>query len=92
MTTAEKTEVKKLITQKKMPAINVVADKQADDSKVKSKKSKKTSNLVSSFSPEEHRKMIADNAYFRAQRRNFSAEGTESDWLDAESEVNSWLN
>ena len=92
MTTTEKTEVKKLITQKKMQAITVVADTAADDSKVKSKKSKKTSNSVSSLSPEERIKMIADNAYFRAQRRNFSPEGIESDWLDAESEVDSWLN
>ena len=92
MTTPEKTEVKKLITQKKMQAITVVADTAADESKVKSKKSKKATNSVSSLSPEERIKMIADNAYFRAQRRNFSPEGIESDWLDAESEVDSWLN
>lgn len=91
MTTPAKTAVKKLITQKKMPAISVAADKQADVSKIKSKKLKKTSNSVSSLSTEERRKMIADNAYFRAQRRNFAPEGIESDWLDAESEVNSWL-
>lgn len=41
---------------------------------------------------QQRRTMIANNAYFRAQRRNFSPEGIESDWLDAESEVNSWLS
>jgi hypothetical protein len=91
MTTPEKTEVKKLITQKKMPAITAATGAQADASKAKSKKSMKASNSVSSLSTEERRKMIADNAYYRAQRRNFSTEGIESDWLDAESEVNSWL-
>lgn len=89
-----------------MPAIIVAADEKANAGKSKSQKSKKIATSASSFStekimtkelivdaisPEERSKMIADNAYFRAQRRNFSVEGIESDWLDAESEVNSWL-
>lgn len=91
MTTPAKTDVKKLLTQKKMLELTVAADKKAVTSKTKSKTPKKVASSVSQLSAEERLKMIADNAYFRAQRRNFSVEGIESDWLDAESEVNSWL-
>jgi hypothetical protein len=38
-------------------------------------------------SPEDRRRMIADAAYFRAERRGFAAGGELDDWLAAEGEI-----
>jgi len=35
--------------------------------------------------------MIAENAYYRAQRRDFNPDGIEADWLEAEAEINQRL-
>ncbi|MGZ8262305.1 MAG: DUF2934 domain-containing protein [Methylotenera sp.] len=44
---------------------------------------------IRKISAEEHRKMIANNAYYRAERRNFTSGYEKDDWLAAEAEVNS---
>jgi hypothetical protein len=40
------------------------------------------------LSPEERRRLIAETAYFIAERRGFSAGSELEDWLQAEAEVN----
>jgi hypothetical protein len=89
MTTLKKTAEKKpaaqkLVTEKKVPAIGVVKERKPVAAKPRA--SKKVT-AASKVSEEERKKMIADNAYFRAQRRNFSPDGIEEDWLEAEAEV-----
>ena len=89
MTILKKTAVKKpaaqkLVTEKKVPAIGVIKEKKPVVTKPRA--SKKVT-AVSKVSEDERKKMIADNAYFRAQRRNFSPDGIEEDWLEAEAEV-----
>jgi hypothetical protein len=41
--------------------------------------------------PEARRAMIAEAAYFRAERRGFAAGGEVDDWLAAETEIDSLL-
>ncbi len=84
MTILKKTAVKKPVTEKKVPAIGVIKEKKPVVTKPRA--SKKVT-AVSKVSEDERKKMIADNAYFRAQRRNFSPEGIEEDWLEAEAEI-----
>lgn len=78
--------VQKLLTKEVLPAL--VFGGQA---KAKPQASKKSQNSICKISEEERRQMIATSAYFRAQSRNFSPGGEESDWLAAESEVNEIL-
>lgn len=40
------------------------------------------------LSPEERRQLIAETAYFLAERRGFSAGSELEDWLQAEADVN----
>jgi hypothetical protein len=42
---------------------------------------------VTKPSPEERQRMIAEAAYFRAERRGFAAGGELDDWLRAEAEI-----
>lgn len=89
MTTLKKTAekkpaAKKLVAEKKVPAIILTKEKKVVATKPRA--SKKVT-VTAKVSDEERKKMIADNAYFRAQRRNFSPEGIEEDWLEAEAEV-----
>ena len=67
-----------------MPAIGLIKEKKP--AATKPRVSKKVT-ATSKVSEDERKKMIADNAYYRAQRRNFSPEGIEEDWLEAEAEV-----
>jgi hypothetical protein len=39
------------------------------------------------ISPEERRRMIAEAAYFRAERRGFAAGGELDDWVQAETDI-----
>jgi hypothetical protein len=41
--------------------------------------------------PEERRRLIAENAYLRAERRGFTAGHETEDWLAAEAEVDALL-
>ena len=43
------------------------------------------------ISPEERRHMIADAAYFRAQRRGSQGGDPERDWIEAEAEIDALL-
>ena len=43
------------------------------------------------ITPEERRRMIAESAYYRAERRGFRSGGEEQDWLEAEAEVDQML-
>jgi hypothetical protein len=45
-------------------------------------------NTRSRLLPEERRRLIAETAYFIAERRGFSAGSELEDWLQAEAEVN----
>lgn len=84
----------KLISQKKVPAIAVTGEKtkvekaKIEKVKTKSQTAKKSPNSVCKISEEERRQMVAINAYFRAQSRNFSPCGEKDDWLAAEAEIN----
>ena len=42
---------------------------------------------AAAVSPEERRRMIAEAAYFRAERRGFAVGGELDDWIQAEGEV-----
>jgi hypothetical protein len=46
---------------------------------------------VANVSPEERYRMIADAAYYRAERRNFEPGHEHEDWLAAEAEVEELL-
>ncbi len=84
MTILKKIADQKLVTEKKVPAIGVVKEKKLVTTKPQALKKVTATYKVSE---DELKKMIADNAYYRAQRRNFSPEGIEEDWLEAEIEV-----
>ncbi|OGA44666.1 MAG: hypothetical protein A3G24_08255 [Betaproteobacteria bacterium RIFCSPLOWO2_12_FULL_62_13] len=43
--------------------------------------------VVAAASPEERRRMIAEAAYFRAERRGFAVGGELDDWIQAEAEI-----
>jgi hypothetical protein len=43
------------------------------------------------LSEDERRRMVAEAAYYRAERRGFAAGGEVEDWLTAEREVNQRL-
>jgi hypothetical protein len=43
-------------------------------------------------SPEQRHDMIAQAAYFKAQRRGFLDGSTEEDWFEAESEIDAMLD
>jgi hypothetical protein len=43
------------------------------------------------INPEERRRLIAEAAYLRAERRGFSGGSADEDWLDAEVEVDQAL-
>ena len=88
-TAEKKPATQKLVTEKKVPAIGVIKEKKAAVSKPRATKKVASAPKVSE---DERKRMIADNAYFRAQRRNFSPEGIEEDWLEAEAEVTRNLN
>lgn len=79
----------KLISQKKVPAISVTSEKaKTEKAKTTSQAAKKSPNSVCKISEDERRQMIAINAYFRAQSRNFPPDGEKDDWLAAEAEIN----
>lgn len=40
---------------------------------------------------ERKRQMIAEAAYYRAEKRGFTAGGDLQDWLEAEAQVEAWL-
>jgi hypothetical protein len=42
--------------------------------------------------PEERRRLIAEAAYFKAQRRGFASGGELADWLEAEAEIDALLS
>lgn len=44
------------------------------------------------FSPEDRMRLIAEAAYFKAERRGFSNGGELGDWFEAEAEVNALLD
>lgn len=46
-----------------------------------------TSNTRTEFSPDELRKLIAETAYYKAQRRGFAPGHELEDWVQAEAEV-----
>ena len=46
-----------------------------------------TGSRKGAVSPEERRHMIAEDAYYRAERRNFQSGSPEQDWLEAEAEI-----
>lgn len=47
--------------------------------------------MRSAVGPEERWKMIAETAYFRAQRRGFLGGNPVEDWLTAEAEIDALL-
>jgi hypothetical protein len=42
---------------------------------------------MGSISPEQWRTMVAEAAYYRAQRRGFGGGSAEQDWFEAEEEI-----
>ena len=52
---------------------------------------KRTAPEPASITPDERRVLIAQAAYFRAEKRGFAPGGEERDWLEAELEVDALL-
>lgn len=50
-----------------------------------------TQNKKASASPEQRYQMIAEAAYFRAEKRGFLGGNVEQDWLEAEKEIDKVL-
>ena len=48
-------------------------------------------NLGSALKPEERHRMVAEAAYYKAQKRGFRGGNPEADWVEAEAEVESSL-
>ena len=49
--------------------------------------------LVSTgITPDQRSQMIAEAAYYRAEKRDFDSQGQEQDWIDAEAEIDAKLN
>jgi Protein of unknown function (DUF2934) len=46
-----------------------------------------TKNVITSASPEKRYQMIAEAAYFRAEKRGFVGGDVAQDWLEAEKEI-----
>ena len=44
------------------------------------------------ISPELRYRMVAEAAYYRAEKHGFTADKTMKDWLDAESDIDRMLN
>jgi hypothetical protein len=42
---------------------------------------------MTNISPEQWRSMVAEAAYYRAQRRDFHGGSAEQDWFEAEEEI-----
>ncbi len=85
-------EDQKLVTEKKVPAIG---DKSASTKLLtaKAKRVRTGSKKVvhTKVSEKERLDMIAENAYYRAESRGFTPGGEESDWFDAENEIDKLL-
>ena len=78
------TEKRKTLTTKKKSQ-----SKQADTEK---SEAKVLSKLVSTgITPDDRSQMIAEAAFYRAEKRGFDPEGQVEDWLDAELEVDTKL-
>lgn len=89
----------KTTTTGKAPAAKkttVTAKKTVATKKPEAVAAKKSTSAVKAvkvrISEDERMRMIAENAYFRAERRGFVGGSTELDWLEAEKEVNSLLS
>lgn len=46
---------------------------------------------VSSITPEQRERMIAEAAYYRAEHRGFQSGDPQQDWLEAEAEIDQML-
>lgn len=51
------------------------------------RKTSRESGPPSEITPAEHHRMVAEAAYFRAERRAFAAGGELDDWVQAETEI-----
>ena len=51
----------------------------------------RTSGPRPGIPPEERRRLIAQEAYLKAERRGFSGGSPEQDWLEAEAEIDGML-
>jgi len=61
-------------------------------STAKSSRAKKPSSTAIDISEEQRMHMIAEVAYFKAEKRGFAGGSPVDDWLAAESEVNALLS
>jgi len=53
----------------------------------KSYPQRETTNPSPELKPEERHRMVAEAAYFRAEKRGFRGGNPETDWMEAEAEV-----
>lgn len=78
-------ETQNLISQDPLPALLSSIRPEA------SSHTAKKSNSVRKISEEDRQQMVATNAYYRAQYRNFEPGYEEDDWFAAEIEINELL-
>jgi hypothetical protein len=76
-------------TPRKKTTATTTAKKASSTSKAKSKTA--PTNSVTTITPEERYKMIAQTAYYRAEARGFTGGNSHEDWLAAEQEVDQYL-
>jgi hypothetical protein len=84
----------KPVASKKVTALHASksATKTVTKSKLNTNSKAKTRLAAGTLMPDERRQMIAEAAYFRAEKRGFNPEQQEQDWLEAESMVDAELN
>ncbi len=85
----KKAAVKKAVVPKKV-APKKAAPKKKVSKKAVSKQSPSTAKM--SATPEEHWKMVAVAAYYKAQARGFAPGYDQADWLEAEREIDAFLS
>jgi hypothetical protein len=76
----------------KRTAKKAAGSERTDDPAMVALESETATGAASSIDPEVRRQMVAAEAYFRAERRGFTAGQEVEDWIAAESVVDSRFN
>lgn len=88
-----KTSTTKSGTTKKRKTLTVGKKAQGKQAGIEKSEAKVLTKLVSTgITPDQRSRMIAEAAYYRAEKRGFDPEGQVQDWLEAESEVDALLS
>lgn len=90
ITTPKKTTRKSTAKTPKSKTASKPASSSTTKRKTTAKKTTKT-DTITTITPEEKHRMICEAAYYIAERRGFAGGNPEADWLEAETQVQSYL-